>query len=173
MKKLKWCFPGWEVPCDHTPSLPHVPSPRLWPVTELHRRVQLMSLRASQSQTVCLEGTKTPVASLLSPTRQLNKPVQHNSSNVLLPHTLLCCPPSPCLSLIKMTHAFLDRQRPAHRPDWCSALTVLSAVWVSSGLWSSHCFPSLSFVNTWNIFKWQLQRPKYEKVHTQLYQKLN
>lgn len=97
MKKLKWCFPGWEVPCDHTPSLPHVPSPRLRPVTKLHPRVQLMSLRASQSQTVCLEGTKTPVASLLSPTRQLNKTQQ-----------LQCSPPThlallPAFSL-SVTH---------------------------------------------------------------------
>lgn len=92
---------------------PSIPSTRLRPVTTLRPLVQLMSLRASQSQTVCLQGTKTPVASLLSPTRQLNKPVQHNSSDALLPHTSLCRPPSPCLSLIKMTHALLDRQRPA------------------------------------------------------------
>lgn len=138
-----------------------VPLACLRPVTTLHPPVQLKSLRASQFQTVCLQGTKTPVASLLSPTRQLNKSVQHNSSNVLLPHTLLCRPPSPCLSLIEMTHALLDGQRPAQHSDWCSALMGLLVVWVSSGLWSSRCFPSCSLCKCLKPFTCPLQRLQY------------
>lgn len=103
----------------------------------------------------CLWGTRSPKLSACrvqkhqSPVcchqrAKLNKSVQHNSSNAPLPHTLLRRPPSPCLSLIKMTHALLDRQRPAQHSDGCSALMVLLVVWVSSGLWSSRCFPSRS-----------------------------